>query len=228
MLNLNQFLLVGFPYAALFVAILVAALRYFHKPFSVSSISSQFLENQQLFWGSNLWHWGILGVLLGHLAGFLMPRQVLAWNAQPVRLFILESTGLILALLALVGVISLLTRRLTSARARAVTTKMDLALLILLAFQVATGLDIALRLRWGSSWFAASAAPYLWSIVTFRPRPEFLLTMPWSVKLHVLSAFTLILLLPFSRLMHFLVVPLHYYLRTPQLVIWNRRPSAAR
>lgn len=225
---LDKFLLVGFPYAALFVAVAVAAIRYYHKPFSVSSLSSQFLENQQLFWGSNLWHWGILGVLLGHLAGFLMPRQILAWNAQPVRLFILEATGLILALLALVGVLALLARRLTSARARAVTSKMDIALLLLLCFQVLTGLDIALRLRWGSSWFAASAAPYLWSIVTFRPRPEFLLTMPWSVKLHVLSAFTLILLLPFSRLIHFLVVPLHYYFRAPQLVIWNRRPSAAR
>ena len=32
-----------------------------------------------------------------------------------------------------------------------------------------------------------------------------------------------ILLLPFTRLVHFLVVPIFYYWRRPQVVIWNRK-----
>lgn len=48
---LDKFLWVGFPYVALVLAIVVSILRFVWKPFSYSSLSSQFLENKQLFWG---------------------------------------------------------------------------------------------------------------------------------------------------------------------------------
>ena len=77
---LDKFLFVGFPYIAFSLALVVGILRFIWRPFSYSSLSSQFLENKQLFWGSGLWHWGILWVLLGHLGAFLTPRQILARN----------------------------------------------------------------------------------------------------------------------------------------------------
>lgn len=222
---LNAFLFVGFPYLMLVLAIVVSILRFTVKPFTYSSLSSQFLENEQLYWGSNLWHWGILWVLCGHLFAFFFPRTILAWNAQPYRTIALELTGLIMALLALVGVVGLIWRRLTNARVKVVTSPMDMVLLTLLLIQVATGIDTAIRVRWGSSWYATNAAPYLWSLVKLAPKPEHIVNMPWSVKIHILSAFTIIGLIPFTRLVHFLVVPFQYLWRRPQVVIWNRRPS---
>ena len=222
---LNGFLFIGFPYLALGICVMAVILRLRHQPYSVTSLSSQFLEGEQLFWGSNLWHYGILGVLLGHFIGFILPAKILAWNAQPVRLFILEGTGLALALMALAGTIMLISRRLGAARLRAVTSPMDWAVLALLLFQVASGIEVALRLRWGSSWYASNAAPWLQSLFTLHPRPEFILPLPWDAKLHLLNAFVIVALIPFSRLIHALPIPLAYYWRRPQLVIWNSRPS---
>jgi len=220
---LDKFLFVGYPYAALVLAVVVGILRYRWRPFSYSSLSSQFLENKQLFWGSGLWHWGILWVLAGHFVAFLIPGRILAWNAQPVRLYLLEASGLIMGLLAMVGVVALMVRRSSSARIKAVTSPMDWVILCLLLLQVVTGVDTALRYRWGSSWYASNAVPYLRSILALNPRPEFIQPLPWFPKLHILGGLTILLLIPFSRLAHFLVVPLHYLWRKPQVVIWNRR-----
>lgn len=220
---LDKFLWVGFPYVALVLAIVVSILRFVWKPFSYSSLSSQFLENKQLFWGSGLWHWGIVWVLTGHLVAFLIPGQILAWNSAPFRLYLLEFTGLTAALLALVGIVALMVRRHTSSRVKVVTTAMDWILLGFLLLQVTTGIDTALRYRWGSSWYASNAAPYLWSLLSLSPRPELIIPLPWLPKIHILSGFSVILLIPFTRLVHFLVVPIFYYWRKPQVVIWNRR-----
>ena len=223
---LNTFLFVGLPYIALALAIGVGILRFTTRPFSYSSLSSQFLENEQLFWGSNLFHWGLGWVLGGHLVGFLIPRSVLWWNSNPLRLFVLESTALIGALLALFGVCALMVRRFYNKKVVAVTTPMDRILLTLLLIQVLTGIDTALRYRWGSSWYASAAVPYLRSVLLLAPRPEFIVSLPWGPKLHMVSGFLVILVNPFTRLVHFLVVPIWYLWRKPQRVIWNRRSGA--
>ncbi|HJU84330.1 MAG TPA: respiratory nitrate reductase subunit gamma [Holophagaceae bacterium] len=222
---LNTFLFVGLPYLMLALAIALSVLRFKVKPFTYSSLSSQFLENEQLYWGSNLWHWGILWVLGGHLLGFLVPSGVLAWNAHPVRLLILELSALIGGLLALFGVIALTVRRFSNPRVKAVTSKMDRVLLLLLLVQVATGVDTALRFRWGSSWYAASAVPYLRSLFLLAPKPQFILALTWGPRIHILNGFLILALIPFTRLVHFLVVPLPYLWRRPQVVIWNRREA---
>ena len=68
--------------------------RYRRDPFTFSSLSSQFLETKELFWGSVPFHLGILTLFFGHLVGFLFPRGMTLWNGVPIRLFLLESTAL--------------------------------------------------------------------------------------------------------------------------------------
>jgi nitrate reductase gamma subunit len=51
-------------------------------------------------------------------------------------------------------------------------------------------------------------------------------TLPLVVKIHAVNAFVLIALLPYTRLVHIVTVPLGYLWRLPQLVIWRRSPSA--
>ena len=156
---LDTLLFGALPYVAIVLFLVVSIQRYRRNPFSFSSLSSQFLETRRLFWGSVPFHVGILAVFLGHLTGFLFPRGLVLWNRLPVRLLVFEVTGLAFALLTLVGLAGLLARRAASPRLRVNTSGADLLVLAMLLFQVLTGLDIALRLRWGSTWYAEALVP---------------------------------------------------------------------
>ena len=218
---LNTFLFVAFPYMAVIVFVVGVAYRYRQKGFTVSSLSSQFLEGRKLFWGTIPFHIGILVVFFGHLTAFLLPRATLAWNSIPVRLIVLEVTAFTFGLSVLVGLAALMVRRFTNPRIRAVTTKTDIAIELLLLAQVVLGCWIALGFRWGASWFAADLSPYLWSLVKLAPETEPVFALPWVIKLHIVGAFAILFMVPFSRLVHFVVAPLNYIVRPYQQVMWN-------
>ncbi len=44
--------------------------------------------------------------------------------------------------------------------------------------------------------------------------------MPHVIKYHIAGAFLILLMIPFTRLVHFLVAPFHYIFRPYQQVIW--------
>lgn len=219
---LDTLLFGALPYVAIVLFLVVSIQRYRKEPFSFSSLSSQFLETRRLFWGSVPFHVGILAVFLGHLAGFLFPRELVLWNRVPVRLLVFEATGLAFAFLALVGLAGLLARRVGDSRLRVNTSPADLLVHAMLFFQVLTGLDIALRLRWGSAWYAEALVPYLRSIFLFQPDVARMAEMPLSVKLHVVGAFVFFAAFSYTRLVHVLVAPVPYLWRPLQLAIWNR------
>ncbi len=218
---LNTFFFVAFPYIAVIVFAVGVAYRYRKRGFTVSSLSSQFLEGNKLFWGVIPFHIGLLVVLAGHLTAFLFPAATLAWNSIPLRLIILEVTAFVFGLSVLVGLAGLMYRRFVDPRIRAVTTRMDIAIELLLLVQVVLGCWIALGYRWGASWFAADLSPYLWSLVKFAPETGPVFALPWVIKLHIVGAFALVFMVPFTRLVHFVVAPLHYLTRPYQQVIWN-------
>ena len=211
------------PYVAVTIAIVGLIWRYRTNQFSFSSVSSQFLENRQLFWGSVPWHYGIISLFLGHLIGILFPSSVMAFNGLPVRLYILEGTGLTLGLMVLIGLVFLLLRRVTNPRVRAVTSRMDLVLLLLLLLSIVTGVGTAIFYRWGSSWYVQTATPYLRSLFTFSLEVEYMASLPLLVKIHAVNAFIILAVFPFTRLVHMLSVPLAYLWRPYQIVIWRRR-----
>lgn len=218
----NYLLFVVLPYAALAIFLIGSIYRYRAKGFTVSSISSQFLEGKKLFWGSQPFHWGLFFLFFGHLVAFLFPRAVIAWNGQPVRLLILEVTAFAFGLSAFLGILLLVYRRLTSRRVQMVTSKMDVVVFLVLLTQIISGLLVAYHNRWGSSWFAAFLTPYLKSIFVFNPQMDAIASVnSLSLKTHVISAFVLIGLIPFTRFIHFLVYPVDYLWRSYQQVIWN-------
>ncbi len=219
-LLLDTFLLVILPYAAVIVFLIGSIARYRRLPYSVSSYSTQFLEGSQQFWAVAPFHIGIIVVLVGHLIALLVPRWILAWNSVPLRLYILEGASLVCGMLALVGIIAIVLRRRSARRVRSVTTAMDIAVYALLFVQVLAGVYIAVFNGWGTSWFAALAAPYLTSLAFFQPDIAMLEAAPFMVKLHIVGAFVLLGLTPFSRMMHVLVMPWHYLVRRTQVVRW--------
>lgn len=218
----DQLLFIILPYIALFTFFLKTIERYREQTFTYSSLSSQFLENEQHFWAMVPFHIGIIVVLTGHVIGFLLPRSLLAWNGHPLRLYALEISGLIFAILALVGLAMVVLRRGSDSRLRRVTTAFDWIVYALLLVQVVSGIGIALFRPWGSAWFATSAAPYLWSILKLNPQIAYVATMPWLVKVHIVNAWLVIGFFPFTRLVHILVIPNMYLWRKPQVVRWWR------
>ena len=225
----DQLLLGVLPYVAFFTFFLVTIQRYRQQTFTYSSLSSQLLENQQHFWSLVPFHYGILFVLTGHVVAWLCPRQLLLWNSDPFRLYVLEISALVGGFLTLLGLVNVLARRIVFSKVRAVTSRADWLLYVLLLVQVASGVYVAVFHPWGSSWFAATVSPYLWSLVTLSPDIAPVMAMPLAVKLHIINAYLVIGYFPFTRLVHILVVPNPYLWRKPQVVRWYRaRPVTAR
>ena len=216
-----NFFFIGLPYAAIVILLVGSIFRYSHFGFKVSSLSSQFLEGRELFFGSRPFHWGILFLFFGHATAFLFPRAVIAWGTVPVRLVILEATALGFAILAAFGMIMLIIRRFKNKRILAVTSKMDVFVYVMLLTQVVTGIWVALSARWGSVWFASALTPYLKSIFVFNPDMAAVTAMPLIVRIHIISAFIFIGMIPFTRFIHFLVYPFVYIWRPYIYVIWN-------
>jgi nitrate reductase gamma subunit len=222
---LDILLFVVFPYAAVALAIIGTTYRYFTNQFSFTSLSSQFLESDVQFWGSVLWHYGIIPTLFIHLAGFAIPGVMNALHSTPEALYAAELAGKVLGIMALAGGVIMIIRRATFARIRAITTKMDWTVLVLLTLQVFFGLWIAFGYRWGAVWFLHTATPWIASLATFHPAPQYVSALPWVLKLHFLNGFLLVALFPLSRLVHMTSFPVQYLWRRFQIVIWARQKA---
>jgi nitrate reductase gamma subunit len=220
---MNEFLFIGIPYLALAVAVLGSIFRFRRDRFSITSHSTQLLENRWLFWGSNAWHWGILLILAAHLAPLIAPGWWERLLGSTTRLYVLEVTGIGLAFLAIAGLAVLIVRRLALRRLLRVTSGADWLLLAVLAFQVCTGVYVAIAYRWGGAWYPDAVVPWLRSLVTLHPDIDAIAAMPWPVQMHAVSGFALLVLFPYTRLVHAVTYPLAYLWRPYQVVLWNRR-----
>ena len=226
-MSTNDLLFVVLPYVAFALALVVTIIRWRRHPFSVSSLSSQLLESRRLYWGSIPFHWGLSVILLAHIAALAVPRGFELWNGEPARLYLLEGTGLALALWAAVGIAILIARRLTNSRIQAVTTPMDLVVLGVISAQIVTGIWIAVAYRWGSFWGTSVFVPYMRSLITLDPDASYVDPLPLVLKLHVLSFYAFMLIFPFTRLVHIITLPLGYLTRPWQKVIRNQPTPAA-
>jgi nitrate reductase gamma subunit len=223
---LDNLLFVVFPYVAVAVAVAGTVYRFITNQFSFTSLSSQFLESDLQFWGSTLWHYGIIPTLVIHMMGFTIPKVMEALHGTPETLYIAELAGKILAIMAFVGAALLFYRRVSQSKIRVVTTPADWVVMVLLINQVVLGLWIAFGYRWGATWFVHTVTPWVASLATFQPAPQFVSALPLVPKLHFLNATLLILVFPFTRLVHMITVPVEYLWRSFQRVIWTRRKVA--
>lgn len=223
---MDAFLFGVFPYLAVAVGLVGAFRRFGAMRATVTTASSQLLEGRLQFWGSVPWHYGILGVLLLHLAAIFLPGTMAALLSAPGRLLAVEVTGLALGITALWGLVVLGVRRLTL---RGRTSWLDWAVMALLLVQVGTGVYTGSTARWGYGWFTSLATPWLASLLRLAPRVDLMANLPDVFKVHALNAFVLLALVPFTRLAHAVVAPVEYLWRIPQLVVWRRpRPASPR
>jgi nitrate reductase gamma subunit len=219
---LNNLIFIALPYAALALVLFVTPYRFCSNRLTWTAYSTQFLERKLLFWGINPWHYGVIPLLAAHIIGFAFPGQVKAFLGNQETLLMVESFGLGLGLFALMGSVLLLLRRSNSAMLSKVTFGSDWLVLYLLAFQAGTGIYIGYFERWGSQWYLHTAVPYLWSIVSFKPQLGFVTDLPLVFKLHAACAFLIVAVLPFTKLVHMLYLPIDFLKDPPILYRWRK------
>ncbi|EPC00156.1 nitrate reductase A subunit gamma [Litchfieldella anticariensis FP35 = DSM 16096] len=218
---LNTLLFGLYPYLAGSVFLIGSLLRFDHGQYGWKTGSSQMLSSKHMRLASNLFHIGIITIFFGHLVGLLTPHWVYApFMSAGTKQVIAIVVGGIAGVMCLVGGAMLFHRRLTNARVRASSSPMDTLIIGLLVVQVTLGLatiipalghldgGVMLRLaHWAQSivFFQGGAAAHLEGI-------------GWIYKLHILVGLTIVLVFPFTRLVHVWSVPLGYVTRRYQIV----------
>ena len=218
---LNSFIFIVLPYVALALFLFVTPYRYFSNRLTWSAYSTQFLEQKALYWGSNPWHYGIIPVVLAHLPGVIAPGPMKVLLANRQTLFFLESVGLGLGLFALFGCLVLMVRRAQTPMLKPVTSAADWVLLLLLTLQAASGVYMGLLMRWGTQWYLQTAVPYFHSLLVFNPQIGYVADFPLVFKLHAAGAFLIVALLPFTKLVHLLYLPIGFLIDPPILYRWR-------
>lgn len=220
-LYLNHLIYGYYPYLVGTVFLIGSLMRYDHGQFTWKTGSSQMLSSKNMRLASNLFHIGIIVIFFGHLFGMLTPHWV-------YDRFLLASTKQLLAIviggiagaMCLVGGAMLLYRRIANARVRASSSVMDTAILGLIVFQAALGMiTILFSLGHMDGAMMVTLASWAQAIVFFGGgAANYMEEVSWIYKLHIFVGLTIILLFPFTRLVHVWSVPFGYITRRYQLV----------
>jgi nitrate reductase gamma subunit len=201
----NTLLFGVYPYVCLAVLLIGSLIRFDREPYTWKSDSSQLLRRGQLLLGSNLFHYGVIVVILGHFAGFLAPEWAVSRALTPVAHQLLAMVvGGIAGSVAFVGLTILIARRLGDPRIRLNSRKWDIAVVLMLWLQLALGvLTVPLSAFHMDSVLFETLVSYVRGVVTLNGgAAELMSDMPLPYKLHILLGFTIFLISPFTRMIH--------------------------
>ena len=201
----NTLLFGVYHYVCLVVLLIGSLIRFDRDPYTWKSDSSQMLRKRQLRLGSNLFHYGVIIVILGHFAGFLAPDWAVDWALSPVAHQLLAMVvGGIAGLVGIVGLTILIARRLGDPRIRLNSRKWDIAVVLMLWLQLALGLlTVPLSAFHMDGVLFETLTSYLKSVVTLDSGAAALMAeVPLPYKLHILLGFSLFLVSPFTRMIH--------------------------
>lgn len=226
---MNNFFFGIFPYIALSVAIIGSIARYERDPFTWKSSSSQLLRRKQLIMGSILFHVGVLIIFFGHLGGLLTPIWVfdalgISHGAKQVLAVV---AGGVAGIMALVGGLMLLHRRLMDPRVRANSTFADTGILVLLMAQLVLGLGtIIVSLQHLDGHEMVKFMSWAQGILTFQAgAADHVADVALIFKLHLVLGLTIFLVFPFTRLVHMLSVPVRFLVRPGYQIVRSRRTN---
>jgi nitrate reductase gamma subunit len=225
--SMLHILFAWYPYVCLTVFLVGSLVRYDREQYTWRASSSQILRKRQLTWGSNLFHVGILFLFFGHLVGLLTPTSLYTLvMTVPQKQVIAVFAGGIAGAICFIGLSLLLSRRLFDPRIRATSTRMDIAILLILWVQLTLGL-ITLPYSLGHTDGSVMLVLAHWAqdVVMLRPiEVTSLKTVAWPYLAHVVLGLTIFLLFPFSRLVHVWSAPVWYLGRRGYQVVRSRKP----
>jgi nitrate reductase gamma subunit len=219
------------PYLSIAVLVLGTIYRHRYDKFGWTTRSSQLYESDILRWGSPMFHVGILLVLIGHIGGLLIPKS---WT-QAVGIsdhayhVIAVGMGSAAGFLLLVGMAILILRRRLVGPVFTATTRNDKAMYLLLGVVILLGLWTTVRVNAVGPGYDYRETVAVWFRSLFRldPQVELMADVPLGLQLHIVTAFVLIAVWPFTRLIHAFSMPIGYFTR-PYVVYRSRDPQPPR
>ncbi|MGH3341996.1 MAG: respiratory nitrate reductase subunit gamma [Carbonactinosporaceae bacterium] len=215
------------PYVAITVFVVGHVWRYHYDKLGWTTRSSQLYERRLLRWGSPLFHFGILVVLAGHVAGLLIPKtwtHALGMSEQTYHVLAVM-LGTVAGFCTLTGMAILIYRRRTVGPVFSATTRNDKAMYVLLALVIVSGLGTTLlaNVMGGGYDYRETISPWFRSIFVLQPDPALMVNAPVGFQVHVLAAWLLFAMWPFTRLVHAFSAPIGYLTR-PYIVYRSQDP----
>ena len=226
---INTALFGVYPYICLSVLVLGSIVRFDREQYTWRSQSSQLLRRRQLVWGSNLFHIGILVIFVGHAGGLLTPVSVFdaLGISHTAKQLMAVTIGGIAGVFCLIGLVMLLHRRLADPRIRVNSSAADIAVLVLLLAQLLLGLGsifVSLNHLDGSEMVALMG--WAQHVVTLRPgAAEFVAGVSIVFKIHLVLGMTILLVVPFTRLVHIWSAPIWYLGRRGYQIVRTKRAT---
>lgn len=202
------------PYFALAVFLLGHLWRYNRDRFAWTDEWMQLFKARKARWGIVLFHAGAFAVIAGHVLGILVPK----WLTADLRLgegvyrMMAVGFGGIFGLGVVVGLGALVWRRTLVPQIVANTTWIDRVTLGILALVAILGMieTLALNLLGGGYDYRSTVAVWFRSLLTLSPQPGVIASAPLVYQLHALSAWLVVVIWPFSRLVHVWYFPFYF------------------
>lgn len=221
------------PYLAITTFVVGHIWRWRRDQFTWTSRSTQLLESKLLKLGGPLFHLGLLMVVGGHVLGILVPQSFTDWVGVSEHLYHLVSVtmGTIAGIVMVSGLAILIARRLMNKRVAATTRAWDVAVMLLLVLMAVTGMwnTVVENLINGGYNYRETVSPWFRGLFLLNPEPGLMTegSIPLSYQLHAIGGWLLIMVWPFTRLVHAWSVPVTYVLRRP-IVYRARAPRNVR
>ncbi|CAN7373231.1 respiratory nitrate reductase subunit gamma [Caulobacter sp. LjRoot300] len=224
---LNQLLFGVYPYICLAVLVLGSVLRFDREQYTWRSGSSQLLRRRQLVLGSVLFHVGVLVIFGGHFVGLLTPIWVFDALHIPhgAKQILAIVAGGVAGVMCLAGGLLLLHRRLFDPRIRKTSSFSDIAILVILMVQLILGLStIPISAHHLDGHEMIKFMSWAQGVFTFQPGvAAYVADVHPIFKLHLVLGMTILLLFPFTRLVHMLSAPIWYLNRRGWQLVRTKR-----
>ena len=169
-----------------------------------------------------MFHVGVIFVLCGHAVGLLTPESVYHhFISSEAKQLVAMVSGGFFGVVCFIGLAMLLKRRMTDPRIRATSTRSDIAILWMLMIQLVLGLmTIVISTEHMDGSVMVMLGTWAQSVVTLQPMEAAAAIAPVHIlyKLHVFFGLTIVLVFPFTRLVHIISAPVWYLGRSYQIV----------
>ena len=231
---MSTFLFAVFPYLAMAVFVVGMIWRYKYDKFGWTTRSPQLYESKLLRIGSPLFHYGILMAVLGHAMGLVIPK---GWTDamgidQHTYHLVAVIGGVTAGLMVTIGFIILVFRRRTVKTVFNATTVNDKVMYLVLGLNIFFGMWNTISTALGDEHFynyREGVSVWFRSIFMAQPNVEAIAMAgtPIQFQVHAVLSFLLIMIWPFTRLVHVFSAPVQYLAR-PYIVYRSKGDTGQR
>ncbi|MGW0804308.1 respiratory nitrate reductase subunit gamma [Nonomuraea sp. NPDC002799] len=212
------------PYVVLVIFFGGLIWRYKYDQFGWTTRSSQLYESPLLRVASPLFHYALIFVIVGHVTGLIIPigwTDAVGVSNKTYHVNALLWGGLA-GIATLVALALLIYRRRTNGPVFMATTVNDKVMYAVLAASIVAGVATTIGgIVPTEVSYRTTVAPWFRDVFIFHPDVEAMARASILYKVHTLIGMVLIVLFPFSRLVHALSAPVGYLFR-PYIVYRSR------